>query len=187
MGFDLRRFMVRRKVFTVMGASFHVYDPDLRVVAFSRQKAFKLKEDIRVFTDESKATELLSIQARQLVDFSAAYDIVDSGEARKVGAARRKGWSSILRDSWELLDENDRPIAQLREDSAFKALLRRFLSNLIPQRYELVSTEGEELAAYRVRFNPFVYKLEVSVTGDIDPRLSLGLAVLLAAIEGRQK
>lgn len=187
MTFDLRHFMIRRKIFTVMGASFHVYDADMRVVAFSRQKAFKLKEDIRVFTDESKATELLSIQARQIVDFSAAYDIVDSGEGRKVGAARRKGWSSILRDSWELLDENDRPVAQLLEDSTFKALLRRFLSNLIPQGYHLRSTDNRELATLRVRFNPFVYKLDVSVTGDIDPRLTLGLAVLLAAIERRQR
>ena len=187
MSFDLRRFMVRRKIFTVLGASFHVYDPEMRVVAFSRQKAFKLKEDIRVFTDTTKSTELLSVQARQIVDFSAAYDIVDSTEGRKVGAARRKGWSSIMRDSWELLDESDRPIAQLREDSAFKAAMRRFLSNLIPQAYHLNASDGSELATLRVRFNPFVYKLEVSITGDIDPRLVLGTAVLLAAVEGRQK
>jgi len=187
MGFDLQKFMVRRKILTIAGASFHVYDKDMRVVAFSRQKAFKLKEDIRVYTDESKSTELLSIQARQIVDFSAAYDIVDSAEQKKIGAARRKGWSSIMRDSWELLDENDHPVAQLREDSAMAAFFRRFLSNLIPQKYVLSSADGAELALLRVRFNPFVYKLEVEVTGDTDPRMVLGAAVLLAAIEGRQK
>ena len=187
MSFDLRRFMIRRKILTVLGASFHVYDEDMRVVAFCRQKAFKLKEDIRVFTDDTKSSELLSVQARQIVDFSAAYDMVDSGEGRKIGAARRKGWSSIMRDSWELMDENDRPVAQLREDSAFKAIMRRFVGNLMPQKYHLNSTDGGELATLRVRFNPFVYKLEVAITGDIDPRLVLGTAVLLAAIEGRQK
>ena len=187
MGFDLRRFMIRRKLLTVLGATFHVYSEDGQVVAFCRQKAFKLKEDIRVYTDTTKATELLAIRARQVIDFSAAYDIVDSAEGRKVGAARRKGWSSVMRDSWELLDENDRPIAQLREDSAVKALLRRFLSNLIPQSYHLNSEDGREQGVFRVRFNPFVYKLDISVTGDIDPRIILAVGVLLAAIEGRQR
>jgi len=186
MGFDLKRFMVRRKVLKIFGASFHVYDADERVVAFSSQKAFKLKEDIRVYTDDTKSTELLSVQARQIVDFSAAYDIVDSGEQKKIGAARRKGWSSIMRDSWELLDQSDNPIAQLREDSAMKAFLRRFLSNLIPQKYDLRTPDGTDLATLHVRFNPFVYKLEVDVTGPIDPRMVLGAAVLLAAVEGRQ-
>ena len=186
MSFNLRRFMIRRKILTVMGASFHVYDPDGQVVAFSRQKAFKLKEDIRVYTDDTKSTELLTVMARQVIDFSASYDMVDSTEQRKIGAARRKGWSSIMRDSWELLDEQDQPIAHLREDSAFKAFLRRFLSNLIPQHYHLRSLDGHDLATLRVRFNPFVYKLEVDVTGDIDPRLVLGVGVLLAAVEGRQ-
>ena len=136
--FDLDRFLVRRKVFRILGAGFHVYDPAGRVVGFSEQKAFKLKEDIRVFTDEAKSKELLVIRARQIIDFSAAYDVVDSAEGRKVGAARRKGWASILRDSWEILDENDRPIAHLQEDSTALALVRRFLTNLIPQRYNLL-------------------------------------------------
>ena len=102
MPFDLATYMIRRKFLKIFGASFHVLDDSGQVVAYSKQKAFKLKEDIRIYTDESMATELLTIQARQIVDFSAAYDIVDSGEGRKVGAARRKGFSSLVRDSWEL-------------------------------------------------------------------------------------
>ena len=187
--FDLTRYTIRRKVLKIFGASFHVYDEQGRVVGFSKQKAFKLKEDIRVYTDESLAQELLLIKARQIVDFSAAYDIVDSAEGRKVGAARRKGWSSIIRDSWEILDENDAPVAKLLEDSTMMALLRRFLSNLIPQKFTLKDLGERPLAELRVRFNPFVYKLDVSVVpgGGLDPRLILAAGVLLAAIEGRQK
>jgi hypothetical protein len=187
--FELDRYLIRRKVFKILGASFHVYDPDGRVVGFSSQKAFKLREDIRVFADEKKAEELLSIKARQIIDFSAAYDVVDAREGRKIGALRRKGWSSLLRDSWELLDEADRPVARLREDSAMKAFLRRFLSNLIPQGFHVETADGRRLATMRTRFNPFVYKLEVEVPADcpLDRRHVLGAAVLLAAIEGRQR
>jgi uncharacterized protein YxjI len=187
--FDLDRFLVRRKVFRILGAGFHVYDTAGNVVGFSEQKAFKLKEDIRVFTDDSKAKELLSIRARQIIDFSAAYDVVDSVEGRKVGALRRKGWSSILRDSWEILDDADRPIAHVREDSATMAMLRRFLTNLIPQRYHVVTAGEKQVASLSQRFNPFVFKLEVEVAGDcpVDRRLVLATAILLAAVEGRQQ
>lgn len=186
--FDLDRFLVRRRMLNILGTGFHVYDPAGNVVGFSEQKAFKLKEDIRVFADVRKSKELLTIRARQIIDFSAAYDVVDTAEGRKVGAARRKGWSSILRDSWELLDENDRPVAHLQEDSATLALVRRFLTNLIPQRYHLRADGERQVAVLRQRFNPFVLKLDVEIDRDcpIDRRLVLATAVLLAAIEGRQ-
>ncbi len=44
---DLPTYRLRRKVLKLFGASFHVYDGE-RVVAFCSQKAFKLREDIRL-------------------------------------------------------------------------------------------------------------------------------------------
>ncbi len=185
--YELDRYLIRRKVLKIFGSSFHVYDGN-EVVGFSHQKAFKLKEDIRVYTDESATQELLHISARQIVDFSSAYDIIDSQSGQKVGAARRKGLRSVARDSWELLDENDQPIGQLQEDSLGMALLRRFLSNLIPQTFHLDTASGAPVV-FKQRFNPFIYKLEVEIPpdADLDRRLVFGTAVLIAAIEGRQQ
>ena len=188
MSFDLKRYTIRRKVFQFLGAAFHIYDPSGAIIGYSKQKAFKLREDIRIYADETMAEELITIKARQIIDFSAAYDFVDSRESRKVGAARRKGFASILRDSWEILDENDRPVARVTEDSMALALVRRFLANLIPQGFSVVSVDGRKEAEIRQRFNPFILKLDVRLESgaSIDPRLILGTAVLLAAIEGRQ-
>lgn len=189
MPFDERSYTIRRKILVFAGASFHAFDPSGRVIAFSRQKAFRLKEDIRVFADESMSRELLAVRARQVIDFSAAYDVVDSAEKRKIGAARRKGWSSILRDSWEILDERDGVVARIREESAWKALLRRFVSNLIPERFHLETPDGKRHATFRTHFNPFVYRLSVDLAPDgaIDPRMVFAAAVLLATVEGRQR
>src|SRR6185503_13579603 len=44
------QYMIRRKVLTLFGAQFHIYNAEGKVVGFSKQKAFKLKEDIRVYT-----------------------------------------------------------------------------------------------------------------------------------------
>lgn len=182
-------YLIRRKVFTILGAKFHVYDAAGNVVLFSEQKAFKLREDIRVYSDESKSEERLIIKARQIIDFSAAYDVVDAREGRKIGALRRKGFSSIFRDSWEFLNFEDQPVAKIEEDSMLMATIRRFLTNIIPQRYH-VTVGGTSLATYRQRFNPFIFKLEVELEQGarnlIDPRLYLAAGILLVALEGRQ-
>ena len=187
--FAQNEYLIRRKVFTIFGAKFHVYDADGRVILFSKQKAFKLKEDIRVYTDETQSEERLLIRARHVVDFSAAYDVVDAKSGSKIGAYRRKGFTSLLRDSWEMLDNSDKPIAKIQEDSTALALVRRFLINLIPQSFHATSN-GKSLASYRQRFNPFVYKLQVSIEPaareKVDPKLVLAGGILLAAIEGRQ-
>ena len=182
------RYLIRRKVLTVVGAKFHVYDGQGELIGFSKQKAFKLKEDIRFFSDETMTEEKLLIQARQIVDFAAAYDVVDSRSGKKLGACRRRGWKSIMRDSWEILDENDNPIAKVAEDSMLMATLRRFLSNLIPQLYHITDNAGAKQADLRVRFNPFVYKMEVEVApgATVNRALILATGILLAAIEGRQ-
>jgi uncharacterized protein YxjI len=188
--FSDNQYMIRRKILTIFGAKFHVYNNIGELILFSKQKAFKLKEDIRVFAGESMSTERLVIKARQIVDFSAAYDIVDQAENRKIGTLRRKGWKSIVRDSWEFLSEDDQPIAMLTEDSMLLSLLRRFLCNLIPQTYHVMQN-GKTLITYKQNFNPFVLKIRVSIDPEsrdiIDPRLVLAGGILLAAIEGRQK
>lgn len=181
-------YTIRRKILTLFGAKFHIYDARGSVIGFSHQKAFKLREDIRVFTDESMADERLSIKARQIIDFSAAYDIVDSRSGTKLGALKRKGWSSLVRDSWIVMDENDREVGHLHEDSLLLALLRRVVG-WIPQHFSLVNSSGTKLADLRTHFNPFVHRMTVSVTErcPLNPLLVLAAGILLVAIEGRQQ
>jgi hypothetical protein len=180
-------YQVRRKVFKIFGGSFDVYGEDGSLVLFASQKAFKLKEDIRLYGDKQKNEELLVIKARNIIDFSAAYDVEDPATGRKIGAFKRRGWSSLLRDQWIVMDVNDVEVGFIREDSAAMALLRRFLP-LIPQKYHC-EVNGAEVCTYRQNLNPFVYKLNIdfSDAGTApDKRLTIAGAVLLAAIEGKQ-
>lgn len=182
-------FLIRRKVFKLAGGAFHIFDPHGQLVMYSHMKAFKLKEDIRLYTGEDKQHELLAVHARQVLDISATYDVTDSSTGEKVGALRRKGMRSLLRDEWLLLDPFDREIGLVREDSMGKALLRRFLTNLVPQSFDAVMN-GQTVATFRQNFNPFVLKLTVDFSSDhgrlLDRRLGLAAALLLCAIEGRQ-
>lgn len=186
--FQFNQYVLKRQVFALAG-KFRFYDPSGKLVLFSEQKMFKLREDIRVFSDETKTQEVLMIKARQIIDFSTAFDVVDSGTGQKIGALRRKGLASLLRDEWEILDTSDNVIGSLFEDSMGLALIRRFLSNLVPQNYDM--TMGtERVADLKQNFNPFTYQLNLDFSMDINKRLDrrLGIAagILLAAVEGRQ-
>ncbi len=190
--FDYDRFVIRRKVFKLLGAAFHVYDESGNLVMYSKQKAFKLKEDIRLYSDESMKVELLTITARSMLDFSASYDVIDPLAKQKVGALRRKGWSSLARDSWMLLNAHDQEIGTVQEDSMIAALVRRFIdaaSLLMPQKFH-AEMNGQTVCTYQQNFNPFVRRLTVDFTHDrnkqFDRRLGLAAAVLLSAIEGKQ-
>jgi hypothetical protein len=187
--FQYDRYLLKRQVLALTG-KFRFYNPGGVLVMFSEQKMFKLKEDIRVFADETKTQELLQIQARQIVDFSAAYDVIDSTTGDKVGVLRRKGFRSLLRDEWEVLDAGDQPLGILFEDSLGLALLRRFLlGTFLPQNYDL-TIEGQRVADLRQRFNLFRYELDLDFSMDmaqqLDRRLGLAAGILLAAIEGKQ-
>jgi len=187
--FQHPKYLLKRQVFALTG-KFRVYDPIGNLVMFSEQKMFRLREDIRVYSDENKSQEVLSIKARQIVDFSAAYDLVDAAYNQKVGALRRKGWSSIVRDEWQVLDENDNQIGVLFEDSMGMALLRRFLlGSWLPQNYDM--TLGEtRVADLKQNFNLFRYELNldfsIDVSHTLDRRIGIAAGILLAAVEGKQ-
>jgi uncharacterized protein YxjI len=188
--FEYQTYLVRRKILKLFGGAFHIYDPTGQVVLYSRLKAFKLKEDIRLYTGEDMQTEVLVISARQILDIAATYDVTDPTTGEKVGALRRKGLKSILKDEWLFLDANDREMGMLTEDSMALALVRRFLTNLIPQKFHGQINEMP-VCTFKQHFNPFVMKITVDFSQDmnrlLDRRLGLAAAILLCAIEGRQQ
>jgi uncharacterized protein YxjI len=188
--FSWSNYLLKRQVLALTG-KLRFYNPHDELVLYVEQKMFRLREDIRVFGDESKTQELLLIQARNIIDFSAAYDVIEAANGQKVGALRRKGLKSMFRDEWEVLDAADQPIGMLFEDSVGQALLRRFLlGSLLPQNYDL--TIGEQrVADLRQKFNLFGYQMILDFSMDtankLDRRLGIAAGVLLAIIEGKQR
>lgn len=181
---------VLQKQFLALTGILRIYNPQDQLVLFTEQKIFKLKEDIRVYADETKSRELIQIHARNIIDFSAYYDVIDSQYSTKVGGLRRKGFRSLIQDEWEVFDPQDQSLGFLKEDSLGHALLRRFLlGRLLPQNYDLLFGT-ERVADYKQRFHLFRYILDIDFQMDsgkkLDRRLGVAAAILLAIIEGRQ-
>ena len=187
---DLNQYMIREKFWKIFGNKFWFEDVNEKRYGFCEQKRFKLKEDIRIYVDESKSQEWLKIKQKQIVDAWGGYDIMDSQTGEHIGTVRRKFWASVLRTRWHLLDAAGNEVGMLIEDSMGYALVRRiFLGRLLPKKFHIEIGGGGEFVTMRQMFNPFIKKLVVNIppSHPLDRRFIAGLAIVIAAIDGRGK
>jgi uncharacterized protein YxjI len=187
----VRRFTLRQKVFKIFGNEFRIFDDAGRTIAYCKQKFLRLREDMPIYTDETKTTEFLRLSARSIIDFGATYDVLlPSGDS--IGSLRRRGFKSMLRDSWHVFDNAGADIGAIVEDSAGLAAARRFVplfATVCPQTFHIEDADGGTVAVLKNRFNPFIYKLDGEIlkpNSRIDELMVIAAACLIAAIEGRQ-
>jgi len=95
---------------------FTAKDANDQTIAYVRQKLFKLKEKVVVFSDETKATEKYHIKANKWLDFNTAYNFTNT-EGDNLGKVARKGWKSLWKAKYELYDEADQQDLVLQEEN----------------------------------------------------------------------
>lgn len=183
-----RQFVAKKALFSFLGNTFRLYDTSGNLQFFIKQKAFKLKEEINIFGDEQQSDKKMVIKARSISDFSGGYDIIDAQTDTPIGAGQRNGMKSMFKDEWNILDADGAEIGKVVEQGGAFAVIRRFIKILqwIPQKYE-VTYMGEPVGTIKQQFNPFAlaYDVDFKDGTDFDPRLGVGMVVLLLAIEGK--
>lgn len=116
-----------------LASQFWVTDARGQVQMYVKQKAFKLKEDIRVFSDDRQENLLYQIKANKILDFSASYKVMaadghDTG-TREIGVVRRKGMRSIFKATYEVC-RGDTPILIIQESNAWVKVLDALLQQI---------------------------------------------------------
>jgi uncharacterized protein YxjI len=182
-------FVARRKIFS-FAPTLYIWDREGRTLAFVRQKFFSLRDDVRVFTDETQSFELLRIKGRNIVDFGAAFDVIDSLNNQKVGVLKRRGWKSLLRAEWHIMDSLDQEIGRIQEDSPLLATVRRLVFRFIPQNFTF-EMGGQVVGTAKQSWNIFAPTMTVDFTTDpgkrLDRRLLIAATMLLMSVEKNQE
>jgi len=95
-----------------------VTDASGRVVCYTKQKLFKFREHVEIFTDSTKATLLAEIKTKKVIDWSARYHFTDANGS-DLGSVGRRGWRSIWRAHYEVFNPGDDNIDySIREENA---------------------------------------------------------------------
>jgi len=95
---------------------------------YVKQKAFKLKESVKVFADAGQTRELYAIDADRVLDFNATYRFT-ARDGRKLGAVSRKGMRSLWRAQYEITGANGQAL-QIREENPWIKVLDGIFADL---------------------------------------------------------
>lgn len=121
---------LKRKI-VALSPQIYVDDADGSPVLYVKQKLFKLKEHVEVFTDDTREKKLCDIHANKVIDWSAAYNFTNA-EGTQFGGVRRKGMRSLWRAHYEVYPDDASQPAEftVREESVLIRFLDSVLSGL---------------------------------------------------------
>lgn len=100
------------------GPQVRVRDATGQLVAYVKQKALKLKEDISIFADEDQQRLMYRVKADRAFDFNANYAITGAND-EPVGSVRREGGRSLWKASYRLADAGGSEVALIHEENAW--------------------------------------------------------------------
>lgn len=178
-------YVIKQKVLTI-GRKYYIENGSGQGIGFCKQKMFKLKEDIRIFTDENMTSELLLIKQQQILDFSGTFAITDSKTGQLIGYVGRKGLKSIIRDTWKIFDTSSNEIATVEERSGLLAALRRLsnIAKMIPKKYDMTH-KGNPIAEIVQKFQIIgdTWTITIEPNTNVDRRLIVSAALMMDIIE----
>jgi uncharacterized protein YxjI len=165
----------------------HSVSPDGKeagILAFAQQKRLAFKEQVTLYTDDTKQTPLLGFKARQVIDLGATYDVTDA-HGQPIGLFRKNFAASLLRSSWVVEQPGYGEITG-QERNQWVAILRRFIDYLSWLPYHFDFTIQGRPAFSVVRKWGLRDTYQVSIHDQyLDRRLVVAMAVALDALQSR--
>ena len=176
-----------------------VTDASGRTVLYTKQKLFKFREHVEIFTDKSRTTRLADIKANKLIDWSARYFSTDAVGA-EIGSVGRRGWRSIWKAHYEVFNPgDDRPDFSIHEENAWVRLGDALLGQIpilgvltgffFHPRY--LASRSDRTAAMRLTKQPafFEGRFKIEKLSELTPREELNLFLsfmMLVLLERRR-
>lgn len=180
---------LKKKIIAV-SPQIYVTDADNNPVLYVKQKIFKLKEHVEVFTDNTKEKKLCDIHANKVIDWSAAYNFTNA-EGNRFGGIRRKGMRSLWRAHYEIYPDDAAQPAEfsIREESVIVRLLDNVLSGIpiiggftgyfTNPSYLITDSNGN--AVMRLKKKPALWegKFSIESIAETDPQQQIRILVAL--------
>ena len=184
-------YKIRKKVVTI-GQKYWIEDQNNNLLGFCKQKILKLKEDIRIYTDENLSQELFCITQQQILDAFGNFAVLDSTSGTLLGSIKREWLSSVFtKDTWEIYNPTNQLIGKIEEKSAGRALARKYMpgGGLLPEQMTL-ELNGVAVAEINQSFKIVgdIWEMHCnSVPPDFDRRVLIATMLLMGLIERRHK
>ncbi len=183
-------YRIRKKVVAITN-QYWIEGASGSTLGYSKQKLIRIKESIRVFTDDSMSSELFRIQQEQVMDMWGTFAVVDSVTGAVVGKIRRQALTSgVFKDEYLLLDAYGNAVGRVAE-RAGRGLARKYvpLGNLVPEQL-VVEFHGQQVAEIKQQFKVIgdIWEVDCSrVPAQFDRRTLISAMLLMGMIERDRK
>lgn len=163
-----------------------------RSVGFVHQKALKLREQIEVFSDETRGRLMYTIQADNILDFSGRYRF-RGAMGTDFGCVRRHGLVSMWKAHYTIEDPTGRELFTIRESNpwtkVFDSLLSEvpilgmFTGYLFHPAYDVTDAMGNHVMQLAKQPSFFERSYSIASLGSVSPedevRILLGLMMMI--------
>jgi len=183
-------YRIRKKVVAITN-QYWIEGPQGAVLGYSKQKLLRIKESIRVFSDDSMSVELFRVQQEQVMDMWGTFTVIDSVTEAVVGKIRRQALKSgVYKDEYLLLDAYGQAVGRVAERSG-RGLMRKYMPGgaLVPE-HVVVEFYGQEVAEIKQQFKVIgdIWEVDCSrVPPQFDRRTLISAMLLMGMIERDRK
>jgi hypothetical protein len=199
----------RRKYFAFFSPLITVYaGTSQSVIGFIKMKGFRLRNDIRLYSDTSMQQEIVLIKARSIAALNMSYDITNSQTNQLLFTLQHHGLRSVLkRDKWDLFDAQGNAIGGINETSGALAIARRWLFlvpyigptlelllEFTPQTFDITSISnatGTTLSGKIVhKRNPILVRMSLDTSmapADYNPLVGISATALLSVLDAAKR
>lgn len=101
-----------------IASQIYVRDASGNLIAYVKQKFFKLKEDINIYADEAQTQLGYNIKADRIIDFSARYTFTDA-HGSVLGAVKREGMRSLWRSRYQIFNAAGDQVMKIAEENGW--------------------------------------------------------------------
>jgi uncharacterized protein YxjI len=183
---------------------YEVYEGDAAgnqgpMVAFAQQKRLAFKEKFNVYTDESKSQTAFELEARQVIDLGARYDVRDP-QGNILGTIGKDFKSSLLRSTWHIFrpGEENAPAIIVQERSQNLAIARRIWGFLpyigeipffLKYHFDFIDPTSQNVVATYNKTTTMRDHYQLTIENesavDIDWRVLVSLGIMMDAMQSR--
>jgi uncharacterized protein YxjI len=154
------------------------------LLAFAQQKRLAFREQVTLYTDDTRREPVLGFKARQVMDLRATYDVTDAA-GNPIGLFRKDFAKSLFRSTWHL-EQPGVGTATGEERNPVVAVLRRFVESLswLPYHFDFTMNGQPAFSVVKKWGLRDRYVVEIP-NPQLDRRLVIAMAVGLDALQGR--
>jgi hypothetical protein len=178
-----------------LASQISVREANERLVCYTRQKMFKLKEAVTIYADEEQTRVVATIAADRWLDFSARYRVSDAS-GRELGVVQRRGMRSLWKAHYEV-ERDGQPLFTIAEANPWVKLadglvgeipvVGMFTGYFLHPAYRVMHVPLG-LEAFRVTKRPALFEGRYEMDrraalGDDDERLAMYAVLMMLLLE----